>query len=155
MADPTVFPPFLSSTSPSTSPSSASSSRSTSPASSSRSSSALTLSGDTPCPSRPLSILDKDEWDAPTRVGSPAPSVCGDDKKPALGDIEKGEDEGPSVVVDEFPEGGLRAWLCVAGSTLVLMVTFGFSNSFGAFMSHYATVRRAPSSCSTVSPDLP
>ncbi|GAA5847933.1 hypothetical protein JCM9279_003496 [Rhodotorula babjevae] len=149
MADPIAFPPFLSST---PTPS-ASSSRSTSPASSSRSSSALTLSGDTPCPSRPLSILEKDQWDAPTRVGSPAPSVCGDDKKLALDDVEKGEEEveGPSVDVDEFPEGGLRAWLCVAGSTLVLMVTFGFSNSFGAFMSHYATHQLAAYTTSQIS----
>ncbi|GAA5915069.1 hypothetical protein JCM8208_002140 [Rhodotorula glutinis] len=146
MADPIAFPPFLSSTP------SASSSRSTSPASSSRSSSALTLSGDTPCPSRPLSILEKDEWDAPTRVGSPAPSLSSD-KKAALGDAEKGdvESEGPSVDVDDFPEGGLRAWLCVAGSTLVLLTTFGFSNSFGAFMSHYATHQLAAYTTSQIS----
>ncbi|GAA5940769.1 hypothetical protein JCM3775_004893 [Rhodotorula graminis] len=147
MADPIAFPPFLSSTP------SASSSRSTSPASSSRSSSALTLSGDTPCPSRPLSILEKDEWDAPTRVGSPAPSICGDKKGAALGDAEKAgeEREGPSADVDEFPEGGLRAWLCVAGSTLVLLTTFGFSNSFGAFMSYYATHQLAAYTTSQIS----
>ncbi|GAA5850110.1 hypothetical protein JCM5353_001676, partial [Sporobolomyces roseus] len=41
------------------------------------------------------------------------------------------------VVVDEFPEGGLRAWLALAGSTLVLTCTFSISNSFGTFLNYY------------------
>ncbi|TNY21265.1 major facilitator superfamily domain-containing protein [Rhodotorula diobovata] len=149
MADPASFAPYLASTSTSTSPSS---SRSTSPASSARSS-RLTLSGDTPCPTRPPSILEKDDdeaWDAPTRVGSPAPSLCGDEKK-VKGDAEKGAEDEAVEVVDEFPEGGLRAWLCVLGSTLVLLVTFGFSNSFGAFMSHYSTHQLAAYTTSQIS----
>jgi len=44
------------------------------------------------------------------------------------------------VVVDEFPEGGLRAWLALAGSTLVLTCTFSISNSFGTFLNYYKQV---------------
>jgi len=43
-------------------------------------------------------------------------------------------------VVDEFPEGGLRAWLALAGSTLVLTCTFSISNSFGTFLNYYKQV---------------
>lgn len=37
-------------------------------------------------------------------------------------------DEGP-----QFPEGGLQAWLAVAGSFLVYFASFGVINSFGTF----------------------
>ncbi|EJU01047.1 MFS general substrate transporter [Dacryopinax primogenitus] len=36
-----------------------------------------------------------------------------------------------------IPDGGLRAWLTVAGSSLVLMCTFGYGNSFGVFQAAY------------------
>ena len=31
----------------------------------------------------------------------------------------------------EYPEGGLQAWLAVAGSAAVLFCTFGYINTFG------------------------
>jgi hypothetical protein len=33
--------------------------------------------------------------------------------------------------VDEFPEGGARAWLVVLGASLGLFSTFGYANAFG------------------------
>lgn len=39
----------------------------------------------------------------------------------------------------EYPEGGLRAWLVVAGSFLVYFASFGVVNSFGFFQTFYQT----------------
>ncbi|GAA5999231.1 uncharacterized protein JCM10292_001685 [Rhodotorula paludigena] len=109
---------------------------------------APSLDGPTPTPSRPVSILlpDDDEnasdavsYGGPTRVGSPTPSLREKEGKAdkagssLADDVEKGE----TVVEDEYPEGGMRAWLCVMGSTLVLLATFGWSNSFGALLPYY------------------
>ncbi|KAF8753498.1 Monocarboxylate [Rhizoctonia solani] len=38
---------------------------------------------------------------------------------------------------DEFPDGGLRAWMVVAGSMCVTFGTFGFVNAWGVFQSYY------------------
>ncbi|KAH7241475.1 riboflavin transporter MCH5 [Fusarium tricinctum] len=44
------------------------------------------------------------------------------------------------------PDGGLWAWLCVVGSHLAILNTWGVINSFGAFQSHYVqTLNRPPS----------
>ncbi|KAF5497404.1 Aspyridones efflux protein apdF [Colletotrichum siamense] len=49
------------------------------------------------------------------------------------------------------PEGGRWAWLCVLGTHLVVMNTWGVINSFGVFQSHYAqTLRRPPSDISWI-----
>ncbi|OBZ67648.1 Riboflavin transporter MCH5 [Grifola frondosa] len=39
--------------------------------------------------------------------------------------------------VDEFPEGGLRAWLVVLGVTCGMCATFGFVNAWGVFQAYY------------------
>lgn len=103
-----------------------------SPPSSERS---LSLSGPTPTPSRPLSLFDSQ---APTRVGSPAPSLK--EGKEKVVDEEKGL-AAPQGVEEEEREGGLRAWLALLGSTLALCCTFGVSNSFGVFLTYYKEVR--------------
>ncbi|KAM0555907.1 hypothetical protein ACHAPJ_006309 [Fusarium lateritium] len=44
------------------------------------------------------------------------------------------------------PDGGLWAWLCVFGSHLAILNTWGVINSFGAFQSHYVqALNRSPS----------
>ncbi|GAA6061860.1 hypothetical protein JCM10212_001293 [Sporobolomyces blumeae] len=102
----------------------------------------------TPAPSRPLSFIGSCEYDGPTRVGSPEPFVEGGDKEKGTrkdqefdveeaGQLEKGVEEQGPVVVDEYPEGGTRAYLALAGSTLVLTCTFSISNSFGTFLNYY------------------
>ncbi|EXF80340.1 riboflavin transporter MCH5 [Colletotrichum fioriniae PJ7] len=49
------------------------------------------------------------------------------------------------------PDGGLRAWLCVFGTFLVVMNTWGMINSFGAFQSYYIqTLNRGPSDISWI-----
>ena len=44
---------------------------------------------------------------------------------------------GQSAQKPYFPDGGLPAWLCVAGASASLFVTFGFSNSIGVLQSYY------------------
>ncbi|KAG2063481.1 MFS general substrate transporter [Suillus decipiens] len=39
--------------------------------------------------------------------------------------------------LSEAPDGGLRAWLSVFATTLVIFSTFGFSNSWGVFQAYY------------------
>ncbi|KAJ3912664.1 major facilitator superfamily domain-containing protein [Lentinula edodes] len=39
--------------------------------------------------------------------------------------------------VDDFPDGGLRAWSMVLGTFLSAFATFGFVNSWGVFQSYY------------------
>ncbi|KAF9264559.1 MFS general substrate transporter [Marasmius fiardii PR-910] len=39
--------------------------------------------------------------------------------------------------VDEYPDGGVRAWLVVLGTVLSGFATFGFVNSWGVFQSYY------------------
>jgi hypothetical protein len=39
--------------------------------------------------------------------------------------------------IDEFPDGGLRAWTVAAGAGGVLFSTLGYSNCFGVFQAYY------------------
>ncbi|KAI9370245.1 major facilitator superfamily domain-containing protein [Aspergillus egyptiacus] len=41
--------------------------------------------------------------------------------------------------VDEFPDGGVRSWLVVLGSFLLLMASYGLMNSVGVLQSHLET----------------
>jgi hypothetical protein len=83
------------------------------------------------------------------------------EKERSVEDEEKGEVESLKVEEEFGQEGGLRAWLAVAGSTLVLMCTFGVSNSFATFLSYYREVRpplappQTPSSHRTSCPPTP
>jgi len=47
-------------------------------------------------------------------------------------DNEQNEDD------DDFPEGGLRAWLVVAGAFLSLIPAFGFMTSIGTFQAYWS-----------------
>ncbi|BGP33885.1 hypothetical protein JCM10296v2_005692 [Rhodotorula toruloides] len=143
----------------------------TATAKSSPSSRSLSLSGSTPTPSRPLSLVNEKVFDTPldgptrvgsplegpTRVGSPAPSVFEDKlKSEVIADLEKhgypvSNEESAPTPEEEYPEGGLRAWLAVFGSTLVLLCTFGLSNSFGTFLAHYKAEQLASYPPSTIS----
>lgn len=104
----------------------------------------------TPAPSRPLSFIGSCEYDGPTRVGSPEPSYGGAKVDEFDDDVEKKGKSTKQVVEaqrsetgnargeeEEYPEGGLRAYLALAGSTLVLTCTFSISNSFGTFLNYY------------------
>lgn len=41
------------------------------------------------------------------------------------------------VMVDGFPDGGTKAWLCLFGSFLLSTVCYGVLNSFGVFQEYY------------------
>jgi hypothetical protein len=41
--------------------------------------------------------------------------------------------------VDVFPEGGVQAWLTVAGAAACLFVSFGWVNCVGIFQEYYQT----------------
>lgn len=40
----------------------------------------------------------------------------------------------------QFPDGGLQAWLCVAGSAACFFCSFGWINAVGVFQNYYETV---------------
>lgn len=42
-----------------------------------------------------------------------------------------------STEVDKIPDGGLDAWLVAIGSMIVMMQTWGLTNSFGVFQTFY------------------
>lgn len=53
-------------------------------------------------------------------------------------DVEKAQ-EGPISPMDprSFPDGGKDAWLCVAGASAGLFVSFGWINCVGVFQEYY------------------
>lgn len=94
-----------------------------------------------------------------------------------MADVEKGvkpevdrpltpQSDTPASTLDDSapPDGGIQAWLCVAGGYVVHMIgvssclinalsrwlmlfcTFGFASSFGVFQDYYATVSTYSSS---------
>lgn len=50
-------------------------------------------------------------------------------------DTEKAPASAPPAY--DFPDGGLEAWLVVAGGWLALFATFGYVNAFGVYQSYY------------------
>ncbi|EMD35761.1 hypothetical protein CERSUDRAFT_138483 [Gelatoporia subvermispora B] len=40
----------------------------------------------------------------------------------------------------DFPEGGLRAWMTVAGAWLALFATYGYLNAFGVYQDYYTRI---------------
>lgn len=101
-------------------------------------SSTPTLSGDTPVPSPPSSIHRGKSDDEETQVND---SRCASPFKKDIDELDPEEDEKIVPITPLYPEGGPRAWLALLGATLVLLSTFGLSNSFGAFLQFYAKVR--------------
>ncbi|KAH9993846.1 major facilitator superfamily domain-containing protein [Russula vinacea] len=51
---------------------------------------------------------------------------------------------------DNFPDGGLRAWLVVLGSSCATFATFGYVNSFGVFQEYYESILLKGNSPSTI-----
>lgn len=52
---------------------------------------------------------------------------------------------------DRIPDGGLAAWLQVAGSWVVLVATWGLVNSFGVYQTYYETTLLPTSSSAAIS----
>ncbi|EJU01494.1 MFS general substrate transporter [Dacryopinax primogenitus] len=51
---------------------------------------------------------------------------------------------------DEFPDGGLRAWLVVVGGVCITFASFGFVNAWGVFQDYYETTLLPDVSPSTI-----
>ncbi|GAA5838847.1 hypothetical protein JCM9279_003878 [Rhodotorula babjevae] len=54
------------------------------------------------------------------------------------GDAEKGAEPAPAAAPaeDDYPDGGLEAWLVVAGAWCISFTAFGYPNSFGVLLSY-------------------
>ncbi|OIW27880.1 MFS general substrate transporter [Coniochaeta ligniaria NRRL 30616] len=57
----------------------------------------------------------------------------------------------PPVWVNDAPDGGTRAWLCVLGAWCTSFCSFGWLNSIGAFQEYYETGPLRDYSASTIS----
>ncbi|KAJ7580900.1 major facilitator superfamily domain-containing protein [Mycena floridula] len=73
-------------------------------------------------PSSITSLEDK------RRDSAPEDKLNIDEKLSGVSEIDSGED---------FPDGGLRAWLVVFGTVCNTFVTFGYVNAWGVFQSYY------------------
>ncbi|CAG8906182.1 unnamed protein product [Penicillium egyptiacum] len=69
--------------------------------------------------------------------------------------LEKGPEvpaaEAPNAAQPSVPEGGLQAWLTVAGASVALFVSFGWVNCIGLFQAEYETNQLKDFSSSDVS----
>ncbi|KAI5116454.1 hypothetical protein M0805_006175 [Coniferiporia weirii] len=52
--------------------------------------------------------------------------------------------------IDDYPDGGLQAWLVVLGAFCTCFASFGFVNSWGAFQSYYEQTLLQTSSASNI-----
>ncbi|KAI0716985.1 MFS general substrate transporter [Earliella scabrosa] len=68
---------------------------------------------------------------------SPTPRAAEFDKSTLGIDSEKAAVGVDVDAVDEYPDGGLRAWLVVLGVTSGICATFGFINAWGIFQAYY------------------
>jgi hypothetical protein len=63
----------------------------------------------------------------------------------------KAADTGPPTWVNDAPDGGTWAWLCVLGAWCTSFCSFGWLNSIGAFQEYYETGPLKDYSASTIS----
>ncbi|KIY72378.1 MFS general substrate transporter [Cylindrobasidium torrendii FP15055 ss-10] len=52
--------------------------------------------------------------------------------------------------VEDYPDGGLRAWLVIAGAAASTFSTFGYINAWGSFQSYYQKTLLVDSDASTI-----
>lgn len=69
---------------------------------------------------------------------------------PTTGEQALGEKTGPPAFVNDAPDGGTAAWLCVLGAWCTSFCSFGWLNSMGAFQEYYQTGPLSSYSASTV-----
>ncbi|KAF9017421.1 MFS general substrate transporter [Hymenopellis radicata] len=68
------------------------------------------------------------------------PDALIDEKRSAVEGNERQDDALADVVArDDFPDGGLRAWLVILGAMCNTFTTLGYVNSWGVFQSYYQT----------------
>ncbi|KAJ9142962.1 Riboflavin transporter MCH5 [Pleurostoma richardsiae] len=66
--------------------------------------------------------------------GNLSPAAVSDDVEKPSRDDSGDETATPA---QDFPEGGLRAWMVAAGTGGILFCTLGYTNSFGVFQEYY------------------
>ncbi|KAI0469621.1 major facilitator superfamily domain-containing protein [Xylaria cf. heliscus] len=76
--------------------------------------------------------------------GNPTPDTNLSDSEKAQGDRPLGPDP------NDFPDGGFRAWLCIAGGFCTVFSSFGWVNCIGVFQDYYQAHQLAAYSPSTV-----
>ncbi|CEL11223.1 Putative MFS monocarboxylate transporter (Mct) [Aspergillus calidoustus] len=64
---------------------------------------------------------------------------------------ERQEPSPPETASNEFPDGGLRAWLVVVGAFFGLFTSFGWTNCVGIFQAYYQRHQLRTMSASTIS----
>lgn len=85
---------------------------------------------------------------SPNTLVANTPRASIDGKRPdkLVCDLEKAV-----LLNDVVPDGGLQAWLVVAGTFLMIMTNFGLLTSYGIFQAYYTSHQLAHLSASTVS----
>lgn len=103
----------------------------------------------------PASKEQQTDQNASTQLKTPildeekAPSDAGrsdSDKE----DVQPKQEPPNPMHPSQFPDGGAEAWLCVAGSSACLFVSFGWINAVGVFQNYYESVPLREYSPSTV-----
>ncbi|KAJ7580755.1 major facilitator superfamily domain-containing protein [Mycena floridula] len=81
-----------------------------------------------------------------------SPSVSSNEKIPSAKTSIAGKEKASEVAtdLDEFPDGGLRAWLIVFGTACGTFSTFGYVNAWGIFQSYYEETLLKDHSPSTI-----
>ncbi|TFY52943.1 hypothetical protein EVG20_g10333, partial [Dentipellis fragilis] len=84
----------------------------------------------------------------PMSPPSPPPPA---EKTRSKSELNVDTDAVPAPAGPTFPEGGLRAWLTVAGGSMVVFCTFGAVQSFGVYQDYYTRISLNEHTASEVS----
>lgn len=69
---------------------------------------------------------------------------------PSASDLEKAPSAPAAPNPADFPDGGVKAWLCVLGGFCTIFASFGWINCIGIFQDYYETHQLSNYSSSTV-----
>ncbi|KAF8177232.1 MFS general substrate transporter [Pholiota molesta] len=86
--------------------------------------------------------------DSETRISHTNESIMNEKEKYTVTEVKVVEQAAGD---DDFPDGGLRAWLIVCGAMCNTFSTFGYVNSWGIFQNYYQETILSTSSPSTIS----
>lgn len=64
--------------------------------------------------------------------------ICGKETRTDVREVPDQDDETREPDDDDYPDGGLQAWLVVVGGMATAASTFGYVNSWGIFQGYYA-----------------
>ncbi|KAG8920143.1 hypothetical protein FRC00_010418 [Tulasnella sp. 408] len=89
---------------------------------------------------RVQSVAEEDETKSKIDIetGGEVETVNANDEKVPTPEPAPAKSESAAATPGPPPDGGLRAWLAVAGVSFAGFCTFGFANAFGVFQAYYA-----------------